>query len=221
MKFENRSIIFDDFLVVADLHLGFEKSIEDEGFNIPSQTMNILKEIIKLRGRCNKLLINGDVKHNIPGISWKEYRELPDFFRELGKNFKEIVICKGNHDGRIERIVDCDVKNEYTIKNVGFTHGHRLPSREMVKKVDLIVMAHTHPTFRFIDPIRRIRKKPCWVIGKPKRTFKSKFGSIVEKIIVQPAFNKFFSGSSKEYFGVFQKYAKIEEIILTDMTKVV
>ena len=159
MEFDDRSIKFDRVLVVADLHLGFERALEDEGFNIPSQTKNILNDIIKIRGNSERLLINGDIKHNIPGLSWSEYREIPGFLGELKKHFKNIVICKGNHDGRIERISECDVRREYLINDVGFTHGHLLPSKEFVRKANVIIMAHTHPTFKFIDPIGKINKR--------------------------------------------------------------
>lgn len=221
ITFHDRVLKLDDLMVVADLHLGFEKSMEEEGFNIPGQTKNILEKIISSKDSCDKLLINGDIKHNIPGFTWEEYRELPKFFRTLQKHFKRIIVCKGNHDGMIERVLDFEVKREYVVGKIGFIHGHRLPSKSLVENVDVIVMGHSHPVFRFIDPISRLKKRACWVIGKPKKTFKKKFGSNVERIIVQPAFNKFFAGYSKEYFGVFNKYTKVDEILLTDMTKVV
>jgi metallophosphoesterase superfamily enzyme len=62
---------------------------------------------------------------------------------------------------------------------------------------------------------------PCWVVGKTKRGFKKKFNSDVDSVIVMPAFNPFFAGTDKEYFGVLNKFVKPCDIFLLDMTKVV
>jgi len=221
MRFKNRSIEIGDYLCIADLHIGFEKALEEEGFNVPSQTVNIFDEITKNKDSCKHLIINGDIKHNIPNILWQEYREVPHLIAGLRKQFETITLIKGNHDGRIEKLIDIDVKREILIDDIGIIHGHRYPSDKLTKKAKTIVMAHTHPVFSYTDHLGINRRLPCWIIGAPKASFRKRFGSTVERIVVMPAFNSFFVGTDTEYFGVLNNLVKVTDIMLLDMTKVV
>ena len=68
-------------LVAADLHLGLEHELWLGGVSIPSQTEKILA---RLQGyvaeiKPDRLLLLGDLKHNVPKTSWQEKREIPGF----------------------------------------------------------------------------------------------------------------------------------------------
>ena len=77
-------------LVAADLHLGLEHELWLGGVSIPSQTEKILA---RLQGYVaeivpDRLLLLGDLKHNVPKTSWQERREIPDFLRRLSASGK-------------------------------------------------------------------------------------------------------------------------------------
>ena len=88
-------------LVVSELHLGFEYELAKSGIIIPSQAekfARIIKRVQKKVG-AKKLVVIGDVKHTVPGISSKEMSEIPKFF----SYFKNVFVVKGNHDAGIEK----------------------------------------------------------------------------------------------------------------------
>jgi len=68
-------------LVIADIHLGMEWDLYRSGFSIPSQ---MDQRLVRIRGYAeqsdpDRIILLGDVKHNVPQISWQERDELPYF----------------------------------------------------------------------------------------------------------------------------------------------
>lgn len=89
-------------LIASDLHLGLEHELWLGGVSIPSQTRKILA---LLKGYLDmtmpdRLLILGDLKHNVPKTSWQEKREVPDFLRQLSAQVR-VDIVSGNHDSNL------------------------------------------------------------------------------------------------------------------------
>jgi putative SbcD/Mre11-related phosphoesterase len=194
MKFipNKPALLINGALVVADLHNGIEFELFKKGANVPSQTgkkLERLKEIIK-ETRPKKLVILGDFKHNVPITSRQEEREVPLFLQELLKLVPKVIITKGNHDGNIERLVPpgVEVVDEFVEKGVGYFHGHKKPSAELLKQ-KLIICAHTHPSVMLRDIRGNIQ--PAWIETKVK-------GSETEALIV-PAFDDTTRGSSMNY----------------------
>jgi len=66
-------------LVVSDLHIGIEHSFRKSGIKIPSGTENMKKSILEMIDEtgAEKLVILGDLKHKVPGITMQELREVP------------------------------------------------------------------------------------------------------------------------------------------------
>jgi uncharacterized protein len=176
------AMLVDGILVISDLHLGITKDIWDKGIRLPSQVSSLAKKVNDLKKftKAKKLVLLGDVKHNIPNISWQEYREVPEFFSLL--KFRDIVIVKGNHDGLIEKLVPKNVKvvKTFVHGNYAFTHGHR----KIETKKKIIVIGHNQPHVRFRDKMKAIYTEPVWVKGYLTGTYKGK------KIIMVPAFNE-------------------------------
>ena len=218
-----RAVLIKNFLVIADLHIGYEKVLEDRGYKIPSQVNNFIKRIKKLKKKtkAKNLIILGDIKHNIP-IDIEEKYEVPNFFREIVKIFDEIIVIKGNHDGNLESLVhESNVKiiTEFIFKDISFIHGHRWPSEKAMQS-KLIVMAHVHPIFKIKDKLKIIHNYPSWIIGSLNKKKLEKYKKIEsEKVLVVPCFNPLFSGY-EHFAGPLSKALKKEEVILLDLTKV-
>jgi len=207
--FEDSCLKYREYMVVADLHIGYEAELEKKGYSIPSQTKEILEKIKNLKKDSKKIILLGDVKHEIPKTSKQEIIEIPFFLRKLKSMFEEVVIIKGNHDGNIEKMTDLPVLKEFVLGEVGFVHGNSLPSKDFLEKVKIIVMGHTHPVFKYEDDFGKIHFKKSWVIGKWKN----------KKVIIMPAFNDLFSGHDK-ILGPFSKDFEKEQIFLTDLTRI-
>jgi putative SbcD/Mre11-related phosphoesterase len=217
-----RAMVVGDFLVVGDLHIGYEKQLEERGYSVPSQVVYFIKKIIELKKEtgASRLLLLGDIKYNIPRIAYEEKYDVPNLFRALSTEFEEIIVTKGNHDGNIERMIhenNVRIVNEFSFEGFGFTHGHRLPSEELLK-CETVIIGHIHPTLKFRDELGVRHNYPCWMFAKFKKTKKFKDAKI-KRVIVVPCFNPLFIGYSK-FVGPFSKAIKIEEIYLLDLTKV-
>ncbi|HLD39395.1 MAG TPA: metallophosphoesterase, partial [archaeon] len=116
------------YLVVADIHIGITKDLWKSGISLPSQVRRLADRLNKLKKltKSEGLVIVGDLKHRITGVSQQERREVPEFLELL--KFKKIIVVKGNHDGFVEKLVDdkrVSVMKSFSIGKYIFTHGHR------------------------------------------------------------------------------------------------
>lgn len=190
-----------NYLVVSDIHIGLTKDLWQAGVSLPSQVSSLAKRINKLKRltHAKYLVINGDLKHKVTGISAQERREVPEFISLL--RFSKIVIIKGNHDGNIEKLIDdrrVSVKKSLAVGSCLITHGHM--SVKTTKKI--IVVGHNHPCVRFRDEMGAVYTEPVWVRGKAEE--KDAKGVMHSKtIIIMPAFNE-LSGYYTVNKGRFQ-----------------
>jgi len=158
----------EKFLVVSDLHLGWEASLTEEGVHIPSQTSKLLKKIERVISleRPDCLIVLGDVKHTIEKIDLEEWRDVPIFFEKLRGKVPCIKVIPGNHDGNIEVLLPEDVEimpqQGMIIGDIGLFHGHAWPDIKMLACETLIV-GHIHPTVAFKDPMGFRITSQIWV----------------------------------------------------------
>ncbi|HLD38984.1 MAG TPA: metallophosphoesterase [archaeon] len=167
------------YLVVADVHIGITKYLWQSGVSLPSQVKAMALRLNKLKKltKTNELIILGDLKHKITGISMQERKEVPEFLRML--KFSKITVIKGNHDGFIEKLTKnikkVSVKKSLVVGDYFFTHGHRI----VKTKKKIIVVGHNHLCVKFQDDVDAVYNEPVWVRGKAGDN----------KIIIMPAFN--------------------------------
>jgi len=208
MKFLTEpALLIGKTLIIADLHLGIEYEIFKSGITIPSQVEKIEKRIVSLlrQTKAKHLVILGDIKHQVPSISWQEYKEIPRFLEHFSKI--KVSIVKGNHDGNIERLAPKNVEiyepSGFKIGNVLLTHGQAWPN-ESDLDAEYILMGHVHPAVEFwTGKFRTV--EPCWVKCKvDNKRFEEKFDVKTEfkQGIVMPAFNHLIGGmafNSKDF----------------------
>jgi putative SbcD/Mre11-related phosphoesterase len=208
MKFLTEpALLIGKTLIIADLHLGIEYEIFKSGITIPSQVEKIEKRIVSLlrQTKAKHLVILGDIKHQVPSISWQEYKEIPRFLEHFSKI--KVSIVKGNHDGNIERLAPKNVEiyepSGFKIGNVLLTHGQAWPN-ESDLDAEYILIGHVHPAVEFwTGKFRTV--EPCWVKCKvDNKRFEEKFDVKTEfkQGIVMPAFNHLIGGmafNSKDF----------------------
>lgn len=145
-------------LIVADLHVGWEVALADEGIHVPSQTFKMRDKLLRLIDLCDPtcVLMLGDIKHTIARVELGEWKDIPELFETLAQRVKDIKVVLGNHDGNLEPLLPSSVKifpsTGTTIGDVGFFHGNAWPSPELLRCQSL-VMGHVHPTVMFRDPL--------------------------------------------------------------------
>lgn len=176
--------------LIADLHIGYEGILQREGVMIPKYQKEILKERIKKIINFyepEKLIINGDLKHEFGKNlrqEWREVTEILDFIRRR----VDVLLIRGNHDNYLKTIASkmgIDFVEEFEIENIKISHGHKNVDFEGRK----LIMAHEHPSILIKDKIGAVVKLPCFMVGR--------------EIVVMPALSPLASGtdvSSDESF---------------------
>jgi hypothetical protein len=161
-------------LIVADLHVGWEVALADEGIHVPSQTFKMRDKLLKLIDLCypTRILMLGDIKHTIARVELGEWKDIPELFETLTERVKDIEVVVGNHDGNLEPLLPSSVKifpsTGTAIGDVGFLHGNAWPSPELLRCRSL-VMGHVHPTVMFRDPLGFRITAQVWIKSEINR----------------------------------------------------
>lgn len=194
---------------------------------IPSQTKKLLQHIKKLIEiySPNKLILLGDVKHEIGKISRSEWIDIPSFLNELINKKINVEIVLGNHDGNIEPLTPRSITihssrgimiETASKRKIGLIHGHAWPSAKLFE-AETIIMGHLHPLVELKDKLDFRFSEPVWVkidfptakliegylkyrkmkYSNPLSTFKDIFGFSprTRNLIVMPAFNTHLGGA--------------------------
>ena len=210
----------DRALVVADLHLGWERLLSQRGVHVPSQTPKIRNMLLKLikETKPTKVTFLGDVKDAIAKVAMEEWKDIPEFFETIQKQVPDLQVVLGNHDGNIEPLLPEKVEivsaSGTSFGDVGLFHGHAWPAPELLECRSLIT-GHVHPTVAIRDPmgLRMTRqvllKAPCngaklaKTLRKYLGTKKSNLDGFLEQdsqkvnvsqLFIMPSFNQFLGG---------------------------
>ncbi|MFH0749189.1 MAG: metallophosphoesterase [Candidatus Bathyarchaeota archaeon] len=218
-------------LVVTDLHIGWEVSLVEKGIYLPSQISRIQTKLIQLIEESNpsQLIFLGDIKQNIPRISFVEWKNVPEFFESLQKYVSDISVIVGNHDGDLEPLTPTSIKIYASggivvgkAKKIGLLHGHAWPSPEVLS-CETIIMGHVHPLLWVKDKIGFWTVHQVWVKticnsenlakaylkyrnnnvpGNAKSILKEKYQIEIKepRLIIMPAFNELVGGISLNRF---------------------
>ena len=203
-------------LAIADLHIGLEYEFWSYGITIPPQADLFFKQLESViqTTSAEKLVIVGDVKHNIPGVSIRELKEIPRFLKKLS-NLVKVEIVEGNHDGNLRDMwEDFHPASGLRIGRYGFFHGHAWPSEEVVR-ASVLIIAHLHPAIEFRSKFGYRSVQRVWVEGNCKReTLERRYGLKKKtKIMILPAFNPLV-GSYPLNSNIPQEKTKIVEKIV-------
>ncbi len=185
---------------ISDLHLGFEIYMESEGLFLPRLQMKLeidRMESILREYAPERVVINGDVKHefsrNTPQ-EWLEVRKLFDMLRSRTK----VVVVRGNHDNYILNIAGrfgIRVARSLRAGGITFAHGDVVAGEE---GRDCTVIGHEHPALRVVDSVGAYTKFPVFLHLEKKR------------VLVLPAFSPFALGTDvlRGFDGFMSPYLK-------------
>jgi len=165
-------------LVLSDLHLGIEESLNKQGILIPrfqyDDLIQRLKNIFE-KAEVEKIILNGDVKHEFGEISnqeWKNILKLFDFLKN-----KELIVIKGNHDPVLKPITDkgnIKLVESYILDDISILHGDKI----LANLGKIIIIGHEHCAISLRKGIRK-EKYSCFLKGKWKNKI----------LIAMPSFN--------------------------------
>ncbi len=172
-------------LVISDLHIGLEESLNRQGILVPrtpfTEVLDRLESILDAT-HPETVVLNGDIKDQFGSIGpqeWRDVKKLIDFIQKRAK----LVVVKGNHDTVLDPIAkdrDLTLVTAHTAGGITIMHGDTLPS----PLPKTLLIGHHHPAIR----IREDRKSELY-----KCFLKIKQGQ--STIVIQPSFNTLKEGS--------------------------
>ncbi|MHB8567664.1 MAG: metallophosphoesterase [Nitrososphaerales archaeon] len=192
---QNRPHVARRYLVLGDLHLGFEERFRSSGVKLSSNYQGMALEINQIVQTQNvtDLILNGDIKSSTDRISKSEWENVPRFLTSVSEKC-HVSIIPGNHDGGLSNLLTrnvdlLDIGGLFIGGNL-IIHGH---TRPLAKYMDCarVIMGHAHPIFqRKGNPLSG---QPAWVFAKVPRSgvFREALTESDSRIdvILMPSFN--------------------------------
>jgi len=189
-------------LVVGDLHLGYEESLNHGGVLIPKnqirETIRIFERIFEKCGKLKEIILLGDVKHYFSGILGQEFDDFKKLMVVMEENLKKngkIIIIKGNHDNILEPVIrnfeNVELRDSYFIEDVCFLHGNFLEFKNLAitkldNKTKIVIVGHFHPAIILKEGAKQEKYK-CFLYGKSKE--------IKKELVIVPSFFPLIEGS--------------------------
>jgi hypothetical protein len=175
-------------VIFSDFHIGYEEALNKKGILLPKfqfkEIINRLNKIFldlkKRKIKIEKVVINGDLKHEFGKISEQEWRETLRLLDFLLKHSKEIILVKGNHDnilGPIAEKRNVKIVEYFMVDNVLIVHGNKIPEKEIIERCNTIIIGHEHPAVSLRDDARNEKFK-CFLKGRFKNN----------ELVVMPSF---------------------------------
>jgi len=167
-------------VIIADLHLGYEGVLRMEGVAMPKYQEKVimarLDNIIK-KYEPEKVIVNGDFKHNFGRNLEQEWQEVSNVLKFLCRK-RDVVLIRGNHDNFLKTIAskfDVKMVDKYDMNGMTIAHGHKdVEGKRMI-------IAHEHPSIKLRDKVGATISLPCYLFS--------------DEIIVMPAFSPLASGA--------------------------
>jgi len=192
-KFIDKSVWLEKekILVIADLHLGYEEMLREQGVFIPKtqykEIISELEKIFSVVGKMKEIIILGDLKHEFGTISSQEWKETLDLIDFLKKKTGKIILIKGNHDNYLINILkkqNIKLVDFYIKDNLAFIHGHKLFPEVLNRKIKYLFVGHMHPAISIREGVKSEIYK-CFLVGK----FKNK------ELVILPSFFPLVEGA--------------------------
>lgn len=191
-------------LVLADLHYGIEAELLRGGVWVPNRARERTARVVELLRRtgAERLLLMGDVKHQVPHSSHQERRDIADLFAATTR-LAQVEVVPGNHDGMLDQFAPEAVvfhpSEGVVVGGVGLHHGHAWPSAE-VMGCETVLMGHNHPALAFRDRLDRRHTEPCWV--RAPMLPSERYATTPRTLVVLPAFGELAGRTvNREPFG--------------------
>ena len=182
-------------LVVGDLHLGFEESLNESGILVSrymfKEMIEYFDRVFKKTGKVDSIVLLGDVKHHFGKIlkqEWSDVLKLFDYFFKKMEKKGEIIITKGNHDTILEPILrkreNIKLSDYFIFGEYCFLHGDKDFLEMYNKKIRVWIMGHGHPAMKLSDGVKTEGYK-SFLVGKYKG----------KEVIIVPSFIDMREGS--------------------------
>ncbi len=169
-------------VVIGDLHLGYERALEQDGLYLPRLNTDFIRDSLNeilSRYEPERVVLLGDVKHDFKRAGREEGNQVRSIINLISED-AQVVVVKGNHDNYIQNIInDLGILAVDHIDVMGYRleHGHFDSGKRPV------IIGHEHPSVRIPGSMGGGMKIQCFVHAE------------AEGVIVIPPFSPFSSGN--------------------------
>lgn len=176
------ALLEDEVLVVSDLHLGLEAVLHMQGVSVPRFQRSVMQprlEVLLKRYDPQRLVVNGDFKHNFSSNLEQEWREAKQLLLMMRERVA-LTLVKGNHDNYIESMAQAakvPVVPRVDLEGFALAHGHA-PFESQGR---VAVVGHEHPSLVLRDQVGGRVQLPCFLVS--------------EEVLALPAFSPLSSGT--------------------------
>jgi putative SbcD/Mre11-related phosphoesterase len=175
--YDDRALLLDETLVVADLHVGRGPGGELEfPVGSGSDMVERFRSLVE-RHEPEVVVLAGDLLHSfqtVPRTVENTVAGLQSACRESGAS---LAVTPGNHDTMLDSVWDGPSEREYRVGDTVVLHGHEAPEGD----ADRYVVGHDHPTIEIEG-----QRRPCYLVGEGQYR-----GS---EVVMVPSFNKLNAG---------------------------
>jgi hypothetical protein len=177
LRFRDRALLFDETLVVADLHLGRGRSSNVQ-FPVGDGSDVVERfEALVASHDPGEVVVAGDLLHSfrtVPRTVEDVVSTLADTAREAGAR---LVVTPGNHDTMLDSVWSGPAPGTRRVGDTLVCHGHEPPGESAPR----YVVGHDHPTITVEG-----QRRPCALVAEGAY----RGGDVV----VLPAFNRLLRG---------------------------
>ncbi len=180
-------------LLIADLHIGYEQALSEQGIYIPSVQYGSMKRLLEAmldETGAEKVVIVGDLKHEFGSALRQEWSETLDLLRFLKERGVEVEVVRGNHDNFLIPILKREGVPLHdpvlVMEDVALVHGHKpLPIEVYSGDLSYVIMGHEHPAIVLRDELGVKMKFKCFLLGSYEGL----------NLLVLPAFSPLMPGT--------------------------
>lgn len=173
--YEDRALVLDETLVVADLHVGRGTGGNLE-FPVGSGT-DMVERFRSLVDRHDpeRVALAGDLLHSFQTVP----RTVEDTVAGIRSACAgaDIIVTPGNHDTMLDAVWDGATERELRVGDTVVLHGHEPPESD----AERYIVGHDHPTIEIEG-----QRRPCYLVGSGQY-----HGS---DLVMVPSFNKLNAG---------------------------
>ncbi|MEK6851170.1 MAG: metallophosphoesterase [Candidatus Thermoplasmatota archaeon] len=151
-------------LAISDLHLGYEGAMQEAGVAIPRRQKGVMLERLDrllTKYEPEKVLVNGDFKHEFSRNLEEEWKDVQDVLDFLHKRTVPVLV-RGNHDNYLMTILSkkgLDLHRKVELGGYTFVHGHDDPGVS-----GPLVLGHEHPAVKLRDELGAVISLPAFVV---------------------------------------------------------
>lgn len=177
LTFDDRALLFDDTLVIADCHVGRGPSSTLE---LPvGDGSDMIERIEGLLATHDpaEVVVAGDLLHSFRTVPRTVKRVVDSLLTATREAGARPIVTPGNHDTMLDSVYSGPTEREHRVAETVVCHGHEPPDAE----ADRYIVGHDHPTITIEG-----QRRPCYLVGEG--VYRN------ADVVMVPAFNRLLRG---------------------------